>query len=366
MGKTPNELQMIEQDTVQKLVDALQKLPEVHTDTPVSQPSHYGRKVDAEVDFTTGNQRHVLLIEVKKEVYPRDVHQILWQMKRSAEAAQRSDPTKSIVPLLAAQSISDGAKDLLKEEKVGYFDTGGSLFIPANGAYFYIEKPPPKTLTKSIRALFKGKSSQVLRALLHRRDSWFGVKELADLAHVSPATASETLTELERLDWATSKGQGPSKERRLSEPTALLDEWTKQVLATSQPVRRYYVPATPINELPARLEAACEPAGVEYAITQEAAAQVYAPFLSTISRVACWMPPGQAAEAALSRLQARVVTEGANLLVIETKSQGEFLFKERHESVWLANPVQVYLDLLRSSGRAREAAEHLRREKIGV
>ncbi len=367
MGKTPNEFQIMERDTVQKLLDALQKLPEVHTDAPIWHPIYNGHEIDAEIDFVAADQRHVLLIEVKKEVYPRDVHQVLWQIKRSLEAAQRSAPTKSIVPLLAAQSISDGAKDLLKDEKVGYFDSGGSLFIPAHGAYFYIEMPPPKTLAKSFRALFTGKSSQVLHALLHSLDSWFSVKELAEYAKVSPATASETLTELERLDWASSKGQGPSKERHLSAPTELLNEWKKQVLVIHQaPVRRYYVPAAPIDELSDRLAAACESSGVEYVITQEAAAQVYAPFLSTISRVACRMPPGRDAEAALSKLEARVVTEGANLLVIETKSQGEFLFKEHHGSVWLANPVQVYLDLLRSGGRAPEAAEHLRRERIGV
>jgi DNA-binding transcriptional ArsR family regulator len=250
---------------------------------------------------------------------------------------------------------------------VGYFDTGGSLFIPAHGAYFYIEKPPPKTIAKATRSLFKGKSSQVLHALLHRRDSWIGVKELSELAKVSPATASETLTALERLDWVSSRGQGRSKERHLSAPTALLSEWKKQLLAIRPPpIRRYYVPATDVTDLPGRLDGACEASGVEYVLTQEAAAQLYAPFLSTISRVACRLAPGLAADAALGKLEARVVSEGANLLVLETSSQGEFLFKERHDTVWLANPVQVYLDLLRSGGRAEEAAEHLRRERIGV
>jgi len=362
-----NEHQTLERDTVQKLLETLQALPQVHADMPVWHPVRYGREIDAEIDIVAADQKHVLLIEVKKDVYPRDVRQILWQLKQYIDAARSRDQSISIVPLLAAQSISVGAKDLLKEQRVGYFGTGGSLFIPAHGAYFYIEKPPPKTLAKSIRALFTGKSSQVLHALLHRRDSWFSVKELAECAKVSPATASETLTELERLDWASSKGQGPSKERRLSAPTALLNEWKKQVLAIRQvPIRRYYVPATDVNVLPDHLAGACDAFNVEYVITQEAAAQLYAPFLSTISRVACRMPPGRDAEAALSKLEARVVTEGANLLVIETKSQGEFLFKERYGSVWLANPVQVYLDLLRSGGRAPEAAEHLRRERIGV
>ena len=77
------------------------------------------------------------------------------------------------------------------------------------------------------------------------------------------------------------------------------------------------------------------------------------------------MAPGGAADAVLSALNARVVTEGTNLIVIETNSQGEFLFKERVGSLWLASPVQVYLDLLRGGGRAQDMAEHLRRERIG-
>ena len=54
----------------------------------------------------------------------------------------------------------------------------------------------------------------------------------------------------------------------------------------------------------------------------------------------------------------------ANLAVIETKSAGELLFREQVGGVWLASPVQVYLDLLRGEGRAKEMAEHLRQERI--
>jgi hypothetical protein len=119
------------------------------------------------------------------------------------------------------------------------------------------------------------------------------------------------------------------------------------------------------DKLTNRLGQICAARDLEYAITQEAAGQRYAPFLSTISRVSCRMPPGRVSAATIDELGARGVTEGANLLVIETRSQGEFLFKERVDSVWLANPVQVYLDLLRASGRSQEMAEHLRRERIG-
>jgi hypothetical protein len=78
------------------------------------------------------------------------------------------------------------------------------------------------------------------------------------------------------------------------------------------------------------------------------------------------MAPGKAADEIIARLDARVVSEGANLDIIETKSRGEFLFKELKGSLWLASPVQVYLDLLRGDGRSRDMAEHLRKEVLGI
>jgi len=64
-------------------------------------------------------------------------------------------------------------------------------------------------------------------------------------------------------------------------------------------------------------------------------------------------------------LNARVVSQGANLAIIEAKSSGELLFRERIHEIWLASPIQVYLDLMRSEGRAKEMADHLRKERIG-
>ncbi|MER9132581.1 MULTISPECIES: hypothetical protein [unclassified Mesorhizobium] len=49
-----------------------------------------------------------------------------------------------------------------------------------------------------------------------------------------------------------------------------------------------------------------------------------------------------------------------------TKSHSEFLFKEQKDALWLASPVQVYLDLLRGDGRSRDMAEHLRKEILGI
>jgi hypothetical protein len=347
---------------IMRFLESLRELPDVHAALGVREPTAptaYGN--DAKIDLSIAGKPLVLLVEVKKTAYPRDVRQMLWQLKAPH---QYQDP--GVQHLLAAESLSLGAKELLRAEGIGYYDSGGSLFLPAPGAYVYIDKPPPKAVARSVRSLFSGRRAQVLHSLLVHHQDWFGVTEVAERAQVAPSTASDVLGELERFDWLESRGQGPSKERRLREPGALLDAWVKQLPTLHAPaLRRYFVPNLKSDALIERLAQVLEAHRVSYAVSYEAAAQRYAPFLSGISQVRTRLPPGADTDAAIAALDARVVNEGANLAVIETKLAGELLFRQQLSGVWLASPVQVYLDLLRSEGRAKEMAEHLRRERIG-
>lgn len=358
-----------EQQLIEQFLDALRALPDVHAELDQREPAGLTSdgEHDARIDLRVASKSFILLIEAKKTaVYPRDVHQILWkfrEVRHNRPQEQRGDQALS---LLIAEAISPGAKELLRDERVGYYDSGGSLYLPAPGAFLYIDKPPPKTLSKSVRSLFSGRRAQVLHTLLMRHQDWFGGKELAEQALVSPATASQVLTELDRFDWLVSRGRGPSKERHLREPAALLDAWVKQLTSIRPPtLRRYYVPSMKADTLLEHIGQVFAVHEVKYAISHEAAAQRYAPFLSSVSQVRCRVLIGQAAGAAIAELGARVVNEGANLAIIEAKSPGELLFLERVGGIWLASPIQVYLDLLRGEGRANEMAEHLRKERIG-
>jgi Transcriptional regulator, AbiEi antitoxin, Type IV TA system len=356
-----------EQAIIEKLLESLRELPYARADLMDGhRVLHDPReKVDAEIDFQIGHDRFKLLVEVKKAVFPRDTREALWQLQDYVRSVGGGN---HVVPVLAAESISPGSKDLLKREEVGYFDTGGSLFLPAPGAYVYVDKPAPRSFAKSVNAVFKGRRAQVLQVLVHNRQRWFSVKAVADAARVSPATASETLSALERFEWLASRGQGPAKERQLVEPKALLDEWKKQVIASRKPeIRRFFVPNAANHDTFAdRMDSAFKSVGTEYVLTQESAAQRYAPFLSSVSRVSCRIASSRNIPDVLGILGAREVSEGANLAMIETFSEeGPFMFKERHGPAWLANPVQVYLDLQLAGGRAQEAAEHLRKERIG-
>ena len=357
------ESSMTEQQLLEQFLEALRELPEVHAYLDPGATGNCGH--DAQIDLQVAGKSFILLIEAKKAVYPRDVRQVLWQL-REASHGQTKGQGKEPLSVMIAESISPGAKELLRDERVGYYDSGGSLYLPAPGAYVYIDKPPPKTLAKSVRSLFSGRRAQVLHTLLVHHQDWFGVNELAQQAMASPATASQVLTELERFDWLVSRGQGPSKKRHLREPAALLDAWVKQLASIRPPnLRRYYVPALKADTLLERVGEVFDAHDAGYAISHEAAAQRYSPFLSSVSQVRTRLLIGSNADDAIGDLGARIVNEGANLAIIEAKSPGELLFREQVGGIWLASPVQVYLDLLRGEGRSKEMAGHLRKERIG-
>jgi len=351
-----------QQELIGQFLVALRSLPDVQARlVRASLPG-----IDAQLALdVAGNPVHGL-VKVRKAVFPRDARQFVWWSRNLAVKPLVGKSGGEALAVLVAESISPAAKQLLQDERVGYFDSGGSLYLPARAALLYVDRPPPKSLSRNVRTLFNGRRAQVLHGLLVRHESWFGVKEIAEQALVAPATASEVLTELERYDWLESRGQGPGKQRHLRDPAALLDAWAKQLSAMKPPaMRRYFVPSMNVDELAERLGQVCERHRVEYAVSFEAAAQRYAPFLSAISQVRCRLLAGPESDAVIADLGARVVNEGANLAVIEAKSAGDLLFRERVGGLWLASPIEVYLDLLRGEGRAKEMAEHLRRERIG-
>ena len=359
-----------EYELVEQFLEVLKSLPEmrvkVEMETVLARSTGPDRINDVWVELQVAGKRITLMIEVKKILYPRDVHQILWKLKEFDRRLFVEPKAQEVVPFLIAESISPGAKELLREERVGYFDSGGSFFLSAYGVYFCIYKPPPKPVSKFMRSLFSRRRAQALHTLLMRHEEWFGVNMLAEQAKVSPATASQLLAELERFDWVVSRGKGPEKERHLREPTALLDAWVKQLdVVRPQAMYRYYVPSIQVSELIEKFARVLEAHGIDYEISHEAAGQYYAPYLSRLSQVRCRLLTSPNVNQAMVEMGARVVNEGINLIIIEANRLGELLFRERVNGIWLASPIQVYLDLVRSEGHSKEMAEHLRRERIG-
>ena len=58
------------------------------------------------------------------------------------------------------------------------------------------------------------------------------------------------------------------------------------------------------------------------------------------------------------------VDDGANILLLQAKNGTPSLYRQNAGNLALASDIQLYLDLHASSGRGKEQAEHLRRERI--
>lgn len=352
-----------EAETVQRLVGTLNAMPD--TKAHVTMESHPGESGhDAQVECSISGKTLTLLVEVKQHVYPRDVHQYLYQMREVMRRAEIHF-SGSVLLLLAAQSISPGAKEILRKENGAYYDTGGSLFIASNGLLIDRERPPAPSEERAMRTLFTGTRARVLITMLDHPKDWINVKQVSKEAEVSTATASEVLQAMERNDWVMTEGAGPNKQRRVNRPGDVLDAWAKFVETRKAPKqRRYYIPSS-FTDMTYQMPHVFEQHNVDYALTGEAAAQHYAPWLTQISVLRFRLVYSDQADAALSQMQAKLTTEGANLSVFEVASPKDISPRKREGDIWYAHPIQVYLDLLKMEGRARDAANHLREERIG-
>ena len=89
---------------------------------------------DAIIDITLNGDPHVLLIETKRSLYPRDAREAVWQVRKLQQMLQVSE-ARQTVPVIASGAISDGAREFLQSERISYFDEGGSLFLTDGGLY---------------------------------------------------------------------------------------------------------------------------------------------------------------------------------------------------------------------------------------
>src|SRR3546814_9864485 len=85
-----------------------------------------------------------------RSLFPRDVRQQIWQLR---DYLDQMDGAGERVAMLIAGAISKGARDILQQESIGYFDLGGSLFIPASGAYVLIDRPQPKKAGRALGSI---------------------------------------------------------------------------------------------------------------------------------------------------------------------------------------------------------------------
>lgn len=98
-------------------------------------------EADAILQVEMNGKPITLLVETKREVFPRDAREAIWHLRALQKALHEAEGIDSSLPILASRSISEGAKEFLRSENVSYFEEGGSLFLANPDVYILLDKP---------------------------------------------------------------------------------------------------------------------------------------------------------------------------------------------------------------------------------
>jgi hypothetical protein len=135
-------------------------------------------------------KKALILIEAKRNVEPRGVSMTLGQVRRYGPGT----------PLVVSDFLTPRAREMLAERGAGYADATGNFRLALSKPALFIETKgadrdpsPDKRPLKSLKGWAAGR---LVRALCDL-DPPFGVREIAERAGASPASASRVLALLD-------------------------------------------------------------------------------------------------------------------------------------------------------------------------
>lgn len=317
---------------------------------------------DASVDFVChvefDGRRHIVVGEVKASGQPRHVQGALLRLKQYVGKQRGPDPA---TPVFIAPYLSEDARALCVEHEVGYLDFEGNARIVFPGFFLsrsVAGKPPAER--RQLRSLFKPKSASVLRTMLREPSKRWRVAELASASSASVGHVSNVRNSLLDRGWAEVSEEGVF----LSHPDGLLDAWRDDYASPGGDRRAFY---TTLHG--ASFEDVIREWGTGLALdglailSSFSAANWLAPYARTGSQY--FYADEEGADRLRQLLSLSPAGRGENVVV--TVLDDLALFNDSVEAadgIHCTSPVQTYLDLCVSGERGREAAEHLRRERL--
>jgi hypothetical protein len=278
------------------------------------------------------------------------------------QAAAASDTADHVVYVL--ERATRRAQDELRRNGLSFVDIVGTVHLALPNLLVDRTnlRPPAKRGIASRRFdAFSDRGSLVARTLLEDKDRderiW-GVRELAAVAGVSPATTTRVVRELERLPAVQVKRQGRTAAVRLADAAALFAAWTRTYDWTRNRSVAFHAPMGDASRFITRM--AKEWTGPRWALTLQAGAARVAP-LATWDRVHMYVDAKD--ESALVRTGEDHGWEPAD--------DGRLVLLRPYyrTSVWhglrtiggapVVSDLQLALDLWHYPLRGREQAEHL-------
>ena len=291
-------------------------------------------------------------IECKARVSSAAAHQVVHRAQQV-----------NIPMIVIADEITGTAREILGEAGIGSVDGLGNVRLALPGLIMRITGTKRRSRLAATARL-SGKSGLVAQAMLLDVERSWSILDLAKRCGTSPALAHRVMRRLEDEGVVAAHGAGPGKTRRLSNPAALLDLWAEEQREPSWRQPAFMLAQTDLQ----LIDSLCDglnASAVDYALTGAAAATRVAPFISTVHVAEVWLESVVDANDVCSRVGAKPVESGPNIVFLQERDEGPLAFRVRDAGVWTANLFRLYVDLRRDPRRGREQSDYLRRELIG-
>lgn len=356
MLNRPESVKEIEDRAAEALRALLGQVPSLRIEEVAIEPSLGKGRADLVVRLNVFNRRRVLVCEVKPNGQPRNVRMALHQLRNHA-----AHLGEEALPVVIAPYLSPEAQALCREDGAGYLDLHGNARLVFDGVFIErVMSGAPPAERRDLKSLFKPKSAQVLRLLLREPGRPWRVADLAEAAGVSLGHVSNVRSALLAREWAQVSDEG----LLLAEPESLLDAWRDEY---EPPAGRRLGFYTTLHgsafEDAARKALGAGPEQGQAILASFSAAQWLAPYGRTGSQY--FYADSAGLERLKDCLKLSPATKGENVVVSLPKEEG--LFRDAIEpapGILCTSAVQTYLDLAAAGERGREAAEHLRQERL--
>lgn len=344
-----------ERQALEAIANFLDGVPNVHVEEIDSDdmPSIRGVGNDFLIHSRFGDKPLLFAVEVKASGQPRNVRDAAFQLQR-----YRRDGRSDAISIVMAPYLPSQARDVCREEEVGYLDFLGNTFIAFDTIYIERDvagRPEPEK--RALRSLYKPKSARVLRALLADPGRAWRTIKIAETVKVSVGLVSQISIKLREQGWAVQRDDGLV----LTDPDALLDDWAEHYAPPRGEEHRCYTPYHG-DELADRLRSLVTAKG-GFALASYLAAEWLAPYARDPNTYLYADEPGFADVKAA--LDLRPAPPGANIVIVIPEN--DVVLRDAQpvtEGLLATSLVQTYLDLIHAGDRGAEGAEHLRRERL--
>ena len=346
----------LERQGMEALRLVLAQVPTIKLRSLEREPPLPDQGIDIVAHVEVSGRRHVLVCEVKPSGQPRHVRMALLQLRNYV-----AHLVQNATPVLIAPYLSPDAQALCREQEVSFLDFEGNARL-IFGSVFIERQVASKPVVerRELRSLFKPRAAQVLRVMLRDPHRAWRVTELAKAAAVSLGHVSNVRAGLLDREWAHVSDEGLF----LSEPGALLDEWRAVYESPAGKHATFYTTlhGRALEETARGALHADDGTGLA-AFASFSAARWLAPYARTGTQY--FYTDDAGLERLRSALKLSSISKGENVLVTVLKDSGVFRDTvEPAPGAICTSSVQTYLDLAIAGERGREAAEHLRHERL--